>query len=60
MGRNRKVPLKNGKIVNVSQVGPDSNTPYHPRDVNTAVCQRLFGADSVPKYRGEGESGANV
>lgn len=50
MGRNRKVPLKNGKIVNANRVGPGGNTPYHPRDVDTAVCQRLFGKDFTPEY----------
>lgn len=54
MGRNKKIPLENGRIVNASQVSTEATTPYHPRDIHNAVCQRLFGQDTVPGYADEG------
>lgn len=60
MGRYRNIPLKDGTVVRENKVGTTADTPYYPRDINHAVCRRLFGTEYVPDFRGEGTSGANV
>lgn len=58
MGRYRNIPLKNGKVVRENKIGTRADTPYSPSDINEAVCQRLFGRNHVPDYKGAGTNGS--
>lgn len=49
MGRHRRFPLNNGRVVKESQIG--EGKAYSWSDVNTDVCRRLFGVPTVPRFR---------